>query len=155
MSVFTVVVDSPVGPLRLSASADHLVGVAFDGGPPSPGNVSHPILRAAARELAEYFAGNRRSFTVPCAPSGTSFEERVWKALTDIPSGETRSYGDVARAIGKKNAVRAVGGANHRNPLAIIVPCHRVIGSDGGLRGYGGGLDKKAWLLEHERSMSV
>jgi methylated-DNA-[protein]-cysteine S-methyltransferase len=106
---------------------------------------------AAAREqLAEYFAGERRDFDLPLAPEGTPFQQRVWSALRDIPYGETRSYGELAEQIGRPGAARAVGLANGRNPISIVVPCHRVIGSDGSLTGYGGGVERKRQLLELE-----
>jgi methylated-DNA-[protein]-cysteine S-methyltransferase len=110
------------------------------------------VLAQTARQLAEYFAGKRRAFELPLAPRGSGFQERVWRALLKIKFGETRSYGEIARAIGRPSASRAVGAANGRNPIAIIVPCHRVIGANGQLTGYGGGLPIKQWLLEHERA---
>lgn len=103
-------------------------------------------------ELAEYFAGERRTFTVPLHPAGTPFQQRVWAALADIPYGETTSYGKTAVAIGSPTASRAVGLANGQNPIPVIVPCHRVVGANGSLTGYGGGLDAKRWLLAHEAS---
>lgn len=109
------------------------------------------MLARAAAQLAAYFAGERRDFDLPLAPQGTPFQQRVWDALLAIPYGAVRSYGDVARAIGRPAASRAVGAANGRNPIAIIVPCHRVIGASGQLTGYGGGLPTKRWLLEHEQ----
>jgi len=103
-----------------------------------------------AKQLDEYFAGRLRRFTLPLDLRGTPFQRQVWDALLDIPYGETRSYGDVARALGRPRSARAVGGANHVNPVAIVVPCHRVIGADGSLTGYGGGLDRKKALLDLE-----
>jgi AraC family transcriptional regulator of adaptative response/methylated-DNA-[protein]-cysteine methyltransferase len=110
-----------------------------------------PVLDQAAAEVAEYFAGARRRFTLPVRSVGTPFEQEVWSVLQDIPFGETRSYADIARQVGRPDAVRAVGRANGMNSLAIVVPCHRVVGSDGRLVGYGGGLWRKEWLLELER----
>ncbi|MCA8974064.1 MAG: methylated-DNA--[protein]-cysteine S-methyltransferase [Planctomycetes bacterium] len=107
----------------------------------------------ARRQLAEYFAGRRREFELPLAPRGTPFQLEVWAALRTIPFGSTCSYADIAARIGRPNAVRAVGAANGRNPIAIIVPCHRVIGRDGSLTGYAGGLDRKRRLLQHERTV--
>jgi len=153
-------VDSPVGRLRLTANARALIDIAFDDAGGGQGEnqprtaTEHPVLVLAARELEEYFGGERKAFTIPCEPAGTDFERQVWRALAAIPMGETRSYTDIARAVGRERAVRAVGGANHRNPLAIVVPCHRVIGRAGELRGYAGGLDKKAWLLRHEGAIA-
>jgi methylated-DNA-[protein]-cysteine S-methyltransferase len=109
------------------------------------------LLERAAEQLAEYFAGERRVFELPIAPRGSGFQERVWRALVAIPFGETCSYGELARAIGRPSASRAVGTANSKNPISIIVPCHRVIGANGELTGYAGGLPAKRWLLAHER----
>ena len=108
------------------------------------------MLADAARQLADYFAGTRRAFDLPLAPRGTGFQQVVWRALLAIPYGETCSYGELARAIGRPAASRAVGAANGRNPIAIVIPCHRVIGADGSMTGYGGGLPTKKWLLAHE-----
>ncbi|HEY5933464.1 MAG TPA: methylated-DNA--[protein]-cysteine S-methyltransferase [Kofleriaceae bacterium] len=108
------------------------------------------VLALAAAQLVEYFAGERREFALPIAPRGTGFQERVWNALVAIGYGETRTYGELARAIGRPAASRAVGTANAKNPLSIIVPCHRVIAASGELTGYAGGLPAKRWLLDHE-----
>jgi len=110
------------------------------------------VLTRAARQLAEYFAGTRRTFDLPLAftTRATPFQQKVWRALLTIPFGETRSYGEIAAQIGSPRAVRAVGAANGRNPISIIAPCHRVIGSNGDLTGFGGGMEAKAWLLAHE-----
>ena len=110
-----------------------------------------PLLRQAAAELAAYFAGQLREFTVPLAPKGTPFQQKVWAALREIPYGETRSYKEIAAMVGNEKACRAVGMANNRNPLPIFIPCHRVVGSDGKLVGYAGGLDVKTFLLELEK----
>jgi methylated-DNA-[protein]-cysteine S-methyltransferase len=153
---------SPVGDLTLVASDEALVAVIWSGDDPShvPGvggetteveAATHPVLSVAARQLDEYFAGTRTTFDVPVHPSGTPFQLAAWDVLRTIPYGETISYGEQARELGAPNKVRAVGAANGRNPLSIIVPCHRVIGANGSLTGYGGGLDNKRWLLEHER----
>jgi methylated-DNA-[protein]-cysteine S-methyltransferase len=107
-------------------------------------------LAATRRQLSEYFAGSRRTFELPLRLEGTAFQQRVWRELTEIPYGETWSYGQLATRIGKPSASRAVGLANGRNPISILVPCHRVIGADGSLTGYGGGLERKQWLLAHE-----
>jgi methylated-DNA-[protein]-cysteine S-methyltransferase len=107
-------------------------------------------LAAATRQLNEYFAGTRREFDLPLRSQGTQFQQRVWRELAAIPYGQTWSYGDLAARIGKPSASRAVGLANGRNPISILVPCHRVIGANGSLTGYGGGLERKQWLLEHE-----
>jgi methylated-DNA-[protein]-cysteine S-methyltransferase len=109
-----------------------------------------PVFLQLRQELGEYFAGKRRSFNVKLAPEGTEFQRAAWKALTQIPFGQTRSYGEQAAAIGKPKAVRAIGAANGRNPIGIVIPCHRVIGANGTLTGYAGGLDKKEFLLKLE-----
>ncbi len=121
-----------------------------------PGEVGERNPAAVAdvmRQLQEYLAGERRTFDVTLAPAGTPFQQRVWEALLTIPYGETISYGEQARRIGQPTASRAVGGANGRNPISIIVPCHRVIGASGKLTGYAGGVDRKDWLLAHERAV--
>lgn len=110
------------------------------------------LLAEAKKQLSEYFAGERRRFDLPLAPAGTDFQELVWSGLRQIPYGRTLGYGELARNIGRPSSARAVGGANNRNPIAIIIPCHRVVGSDGSLVGYGGGLDKKEYLLALEKS---
>ena len=146
---------SPVGPLLLAASNQGLLALEFGRGKPRAGWVeSEERIAPFARQLAEYFAGQRREFDLPLDLRGTDFQKRCWQALLKIPYGETRSYADVARAIGNPAAVRAVGLANGQNPIAIIVPCHRVIGSDGSLTGYGGGLEAKRKLLELEGALS-
>jgi methylated-DNA-[protein]-cysteine S-methyltransferase len=109
-----------------------------------------PVLKETARQMHEYLRGQRKEFELPLAPQGTPFQLSVWKALQQIPYGETRSYKDIACAIGNPKAVRAVGGANHNNPISFIIPCHRVIGADGSMVGYGGGLELKKTLLELE-----
>ncbi len=146
---------SPIGRLLLVATDKGLSGVFMEdhaGGPnPEPDWVrDDEHLNLAKRQLEKYFAGELRDFDLLLDVSGTPFQLEVWNALRRIPYGETRSYGDLARDIGRPNAVRAVGLANGRNPVSIIVPCHRVIGSDGSLTGYGGGLPRKQYLLQHE-----
>lgn len=150
-------IDTPIGPLLLVGDGAALIeiglprrgGVAAEA--PDDARASKAKLHAAARELDEYFAGTRQQFDVPLRPAGTPFQLEVWGALLAIPYGETTSYAEIARRIHRPRAVRAVGAANGANPLAIIVPCHRVIGSRGDLVGYGGGLPIKRWLLAHER----
>jgi methylated-DNA-[protein]-cysteine S-methyltransferase len=148
-------VASPVGELRLVASDDALLGVFFVDHTPAPTMVArrvddHPLLRLAARELAEYFAETRQSFDVPLALDGTPHQCAVWRALATIPFGTTTSYGELARTLPHPSAARALGHANARNPLSIVLPCHRVVGASGALTGYAGGLARKSWLLEHE-----
>jgi methylated-DNA-[protein]-cysteine S-methyltransferase len=148
----TTVIASPVGPLRLEADNDGLTGIWFapDAEPELGDLGTDPVLRAADEQLAQYFAGRRTSFELPLAAAGTPFQQAVWDALREIPYGETWSYADVALHIGKPRAVRAVGAANGRNPLPIVVPCHRVVGANGMLTGYGGGLENKRILLDLE-----
>ena len=149
----TITLPSPVGLLRLYAHGGDLVGIYLpDQEAPAAAHGATPVLDAAASQLAEYFAGTRRAFDLPLAPRGTGFQQLVWRALSAIPYGATRSYGELARAIGRPAASRAVGAANGKNPLSIVVPCHRVIAASGELTGYAGGLPAKRWLLEHERS---
>ncbi len=151
--------DSPVGRLLLAGDRDGLKVVGFSSGNKArgaePGWQRHDAMFAdVKRQLAEYFAGERRTFELTLAPEATPFQAQVLKALQAIPYGETRSYRDVAEAIGNPKAVRAVGGANGNNPIPIIIPCHRVVGSNGSLTGFGGGLDTKRFLLDLERSHS-
>ncbi len=149
------VISSPIGPLVVGASARGLVCLEFGRTPAARHGVhwveSATEVEAYTREVDEYFSGKRREFTMPLDLRGTDFQKRCWQALLSIPYGETRSYADIAKAVGRPKAVRAVGGANHRNPVAIVVPCHRVIASNGTLCGYGGGLSTKEWLLKLER----
>jgi len=161
MSLAFKSIDSPVGRLKLVASDKGLVAVLWQNGRPSRVRLDelaeddqHPVLLKAERELGEYFAGKRKEFSVPLDMRGTAFQRNVWKALLTIPFGQTRSYGQLAKQLGNPNATRAVGAANGRNPLSIIVPCHRVIGSTGKLTGFGGGLETKAFLLNLEGSGS-
>lgn len=146
---------SPIGPLTLVEEDGALVAVRWNFDLPRDAAPmalpSTPLLRQAAAELAAYFAGRLRAFTVPLAPKGTPFQQKVWKVLREIPYGETRSYKELAIAVGNEKACRAVGMANNRNPLPIFIPCHRVVGSDGKLVGYAGGLDVKTYLLELEK----
>lgn len=160
MKVFCYV-ESPIGRLMLTTDGTALTGLYMNlyRNKPSklPGlgddwiqNATIDPLPAAARQLKEYFAGQRREFDLPLRMAGTEFQQSVWRELTKIPFGETRSYGQLAKHLNNPNGSRAVGLANGRNPIAIIVPCHRVIGADGSLTGFGGGLDRKEWLLTHE-----
>lgn len=148
----STVISSPVGPLRLQADGVGLTGIWFaaDAKLESADLSCDPLLRAAAEQLAEYFAGRRTRFELPLAATGTPFQRAVWDALREIPYGQTWSYADVAQHIGRPRAVRAVGAANGRNPLPIVVPCHRVVGANGTLTGYGGGLHNKRILLDLE-----
>jgi methylated-DNA-[protein]-cysteine S-methyltransferase len=151
-------IDSPLGRLRLTAVREGLTGIAFDGDRYSPAQdpawVHDPAfapLRRAAVQLAAYFAGERRTFDLPLAPRGTPFQRAVWKAIAAVPAGETISYAELARRAGHPGSARAAGAATGRNPLAIVVPCHRIVGSDGSLTGYAGGLERKRALLALEQ----
>jgi len=154
-----VVAPSPIGPLTIVAQDGAIVALYMDTqrhapGPEAfgpPGDPAEEPFATAAAQLAGYFAGRRTSFDLPLAPAGTEFQRRVWAGLLAIPYGQTISYGELARRIGSPAASRAVGLANGRNPIAVVVPCHRVIGSDGSMTGYGGGLDRKRFLLALER----
>jgi methylated-DNA-[protein]-cysteine S-methyltransferase len=142
--------QSPIGTLEITGTEAGIVAIRFLDEPPAVLPEIHLALETGIQQLDEYFQGQRREFTLPLQLSGTDFQQRVWSALLNIPFGATRSYLEIAEALGDRNAVRAVGLANGQNPIAIVVPCHRVIGSDGSLVGYGGGLWRKQWLLEHE-----
>jgi methylated-DNA-[protein]-cysteine S-methyltransferase len=149
-------IDSPVGVLTLFADARALLGVYFEGHVPAPrvretvSNAHPTVLDAAARDLEAYFADASHPFSVRLAPRGTELERAVWAELARIPRGLTRTYGAIATKLGRPGAARAVGSAVARNPLSIIVPCHRVIGANGALTGFAGGLARKSWLLTHE-----
>ena len=151
MPLFTYL-DSPIGPLLVAREAEGIFAISFH-----PADADESWTRDdsafddAATQLREYFAGKRRTFDLPLAPRGTAFQLSVWNELRRIPYGTTRSYRDVALAIGKPAAVRAVGAANGANPLPIVVPCHRVVGSNGSLTGFGGGLAAKRFLLDLEQ----
>jgi methylated-DNA-[protein]-cysteine S-methyltransferase len=155
-----LVMSSPLGELTLVAEDGALVGCLMElpdrdpsderVGAPAEGGSVEPVLRDAAAQLGEYFAGERTEFSLPLAPRGDEFQQKVWALLSEIPYGQTRSYGQLARVLGDVNLSQAVGWANGRNPISIIVPCHRVIGADGSLVGYAGGLDRKRFLLSLE-----
>ncbi|MDD4802703.1 MAG: methylated-DNA--[protein]-cysteine S-methyltransferase [Syntrophomonas sp.] len=144
-----------IGKIGIAASGDNITDLYWEGEqlPPDAIIYETDILKEAGRQLHDYFAGRLRYFTLPVAPRGTEFMTRVWKSLQTIPYGETRSYKQIANDIGNDKAVRAVGQANHRNPIPIIIPCHRVIGADGKLTGYGGGLEIKQYLLGLENNV--
>jgi methylated-DNA-[protein]-cysteine S-methyltransferase len=146
--------ESPIGLIEVGGTATHIVSlyfvedrrVAFE---------PHPTVLEAVRQVAEYLSGERRAFELDLALHGTAFQERVWRQLLTVPYGQAATYQDIANALGKPKAVRAVGAANGQNPISIVVPCHRIIGSDGKLVGYGGGLWRKEWLLRHEGYLLV
>lgn len=149
---------SPMGRITIQVNNEGLLGVWFDVHTTKPDElgerqVDHPLIDKTRLQLAEYFAGARQNFDIPLAATGTDFQQKVWRALTTIPHGETWCYQDLANAIDNPKAVRAVGLANGKNPISIIVPCHRVIGKSGKLTGYAGGVDMKKKLLELERAI--
>lgn len=154
-----VIVDSPIGPLTIVAQDGSISALYMDAQRHAPGAEALGLpgepdeepFATAAGQLAAYFAGELTEFDLPLAPAGTDFQRRVWNGLRAIPYGQTISYGELARRVGNPAASRAVGLANGRNPIAIVVPCHRVIGTDGSMTGYGGGLDRKRFLLALER----
>lgn len=149
-------VDTPLGRVRIARTARGLAGLWFEGQKHHPGELAvpqhadDPLLREAARQLDQYFAGGRRDFDLPLDLQGTPFQQAVWQALQRIPAGRTRSYGEVALSLGSPAAVRAVGAAVGRNPASLVVPCHRVLGHDGALTGYAGGVERKQALLALE-----
>lgn len=148
------VLDSPIGPLTVVTSAGDVVGLYLQdhAHPPSSIGARGPVPPEVERQLAAYFAGTLREFDLPLATAGTPFQERVWAALREVPYGETTTYGALAGALGMRGGARAVGLANGRNPISIVVPCHRVVGADGSLTGYAGGVERKRALLALERS---
>ena len=155
MTTYYTFLDTPIGSLLLAGGGQTLtrVGFARDGEPEKPGAAwvrDDARFATVIAQLLDYFAGNRREFSLDLLPHGTEFQKKVWKVLQSIPYGETRSYGWLASAIGNPSAARAVGAANGANPIPIIVPCHRVIGSSGALTGFGGGIPVKKFLLELE-----
>ncbi len=159
MTIHYTRIDSPIGPLLLAASDAGMHTIEFQDAkhPVKRGDdweqSAHPLLERARRQLEEYFAGKRRSFDLPLAPQGTPFQRQVWQTLAGIGYGETLSYGQLAARVGRPTASRAVGAANGRNPLPIVLPCHRVIGADGSLTGFGGGLPTKRFLLRLEGAL--
>lgn len=160
--LYETTMKSPIGPLRLIASDTGLRAVLWPDDDPSRIHLNestivdggHPILAASVAQLEEYFEGTRTGFDLPLDPHGTDFQRACWRALAMIPYGSTASYREQAEMIGRPNAVRAVGGANGRNPLSIVLPCHRVIASSGALTGFAGGLDTKKWLLDFESAQN-
>jgi len=155
VTTFTTTIDSPVGPLVLTSDGTALTGVLFDAElDPTWSTEPCAVLDQAAAQLSEYFAGERTEFDLPLEPAGTPFQRSTWLALREIPYAETINYGQLALRVGNPKASRAVGLANGRNPISIVVPCHRVIGADGSLTGYGGGLDRKRLLLDLERRVA-
>jgi methylated-DNA-[protein]-cysteine S-methyltransferase len=151
MTVETALLDSPIGRLTLTAEGGELTGLRMgadrlDEKPVKP----RGLLAEAARQLAAYFAGDLKRFDLPIRVRGSVFDQKIWAALLDIPYGETWSYGELAARVGSPNGARPAGGSCGRNPVAIVVPCHRVVGRNGALGGYGGGIERRVWLLDHE-----
>ena len=144
--------QSPIGEIRLAESDGEICELFFCDRDDREINET-AVLRAAFQQLEEYFAGARQKFDLPLQPQGTAFQQQVWKALLDVPFGQTAAYLDIALKLGDRKKIRAVGAANGRNPVSIIIPCHRIIGSNGNLIGYGGGLWRKEWLLKHEGAL--
>jgi len=161
MTLFYKETESPVGKLKLVASSNALVAVLWERERPDRVKLvalkldtQQPILLEAERQLREYFSGTRTEFDLPLELNGSEFQKKVWRALREIPFGQTRSYLYLAKIVGSAKAVRAVGAANGKNPLSIVVPCHRVVGANGSLTGFAGGLDVKAKLLAHEAKVA-
>jgi len=159
--LFSTVVDSPVGALTIVASDDGLRAILWPDDDPSRVRLaetiedpSRPVIAATVVQLVEYFDGERTEFDVPLDPVGTEFQRAAWAALCSIPYGTTVSYGEQAERMGDRRKARAVGAANGRNPISIVVPCHRVVGANGALTGFAGGTDTKAWLLAHEQRIT-
>ena len=153
---YSMQLETPIGPLTVTATKKAVTAIPFgtevpEGSARCTAAEAIPLLRKAAEEIGEYFAGSRRKFTLPLAPEGSPFQQKVWETLRTIPYGETRTYKQIAIQIGHNQSFRAVGMANNRNPIVIVVPCHRVIGYDGKLTGYAGGLDVKEQLLALEK----
>lgn len=158
MAYVSTIMPSPVGDLTLVGGDQGLAAILWENDPPERVRVAplardaaHPVLDEVERQLGEYFAGTRRVFDLPLDFQGTDFQKEVWAALLTIPYGETRSYAEIARTVGRPTAFRAVGAANGRNPISIVTPCHRVVGANGMLTGFAGGLETKAFLLELEQ----
>jgi methylated-DNA-[protein]-cysteine S-methyltransferase len=143
---------SPVGDLLIAYDDEHVLGLHFDK-KQTQEYIENALIKNCICQLDRYFAGNLQNFDLPLKPAGTNFQKATWAALQDIPYGHTVSYGQIAQAIGNAKASRAVGGANNKNPISIIIPCHRVIGANGKMVGYGGGMERKLLLLKHEKAL--
>ncbi|MDH3797478.1 MAG: methylated-DNA--[protein]-cysteine S-methyltransferase [Desulfobacterales bacterium] len=152
MQTYTACYRSEIGPFEIVGNQKGILTISFNKAPSVINRNLPACLQECMQQMDEYFKGQRRKFNVPLLLKGTDFQKAVWRQLQKIPFGQTASYGDVARAVGSPRAFRAVGNANNKNPIPLIIPCHRVIGSDGKLVGFGGGIWRKEWLLEHEQS---
>ncbi len=153
MQTYTACYRSEIGPFEVVGNQKGILMITFNKDPLMTDRSLPGCMTACMRQLDEYFKGRRKKFSVPLVLIGTDFQKAVWRQLKKIPFGQTASYGDVARAIGRPRAFRAVGNANNKNPIPLIIPCHRVIGSDGKLVGFGGGIWRKRWLLDHEKRL--
>lgn len=153
MQTYTAYYNSKIGWLEVTATEEGLLAVAFVANAPGKSVENHPCVQECVAQLDAYFRGARQTFAINLLLQGTAFQQQVWRQLRTIPYGKTASYQEIAAAIGNPNAGRAVGGANGRNPIAIIIPCHRILGRNGKLVGYGGGLWRKEWLLQHEKAL--
>lgn len=151
MTTHSITIASLIGVLKLSSDEQYLKSISFDAEYIENASYIPEVLINAQTQLNEYFSGNRQAFDLPVDPEGTEFQHRVWERVAAVPFGNTMSYIGIARALGSEDSSRAVGMANGKNPLPIIIPCHRIIGQDGKLTGYAGGLDRKKWLLLHEQ----
>jgi len=155
MATYSKTMDSPIGVLKLSSDEWQLKSISFDAEHLEEESNTPEILIETQKQLEEYFAGSRQIFDLLFQPEGTEFQQRVWKQVAAVSYGSTKSYVEIARAVNSQDSSRAVGMANGKNPLPIVIPCHRIIGHDGKLTGYAGGLDRKKWLLLHEQNHSV
>lgn len=155
MSTYFITIETPIGILKLSSDEIHLKSIDFDAEFVEDEMDIPEILIIAKKQMEEYFSGQRREFDLPVDPEGTEFQRRVWEKVSAVSFGSTRSYVDIAHELKSENSSRAVGMANGRNPLPIIIPCHRIIGKNGKMTGYAGGLERKKWLLLHEQQYSV
>ena len=153
--IYSITMTTPIGILLLSSDEKYLKSISFDADVLEDAPWLPEVLNQTRKQLEEYFIGTRRQFEIPLLAEGTDFQQQVWKKLEDVPFGSTKSYADIALELGSESASRAVGMANGRNPIPIIIPCHRIIGHNGKLTGYAGGLDRKKWLLVHEQRNSM
>lgn len=152
--IFTSYLHSPVGWLKLTTDAKFLLSVTFENESGQISEIIPPVLQKSIEQLKEYFAGTRKDFDIELAPAGTDFQQRIWELVKKVPLGKTASYLDIAKDSGSDKNTRAVGLANGKNPIPIVIPCHRIVGTNGKLTGYAGGLERKRWLLLHEQRFS-
>jgi methylated-DNA-[protein]-cysteine S-methyltransferase len=150
---YTSNIDSPIGIVEINSTNEEIISIKFKDSVEKSSLNPPEVLKRCIEQLEEYFLGKRKNFNIPILFDGTAFQKQVWQKLLEIPYGKTVSYQFIAESVGDRNATRAVGNANGQNPISIIIPCHRVIGRNGKLTGYGGGLHRKKWLLDHERGL--